>query len=69
MNINYLDAYEEIFLKQTDPLYLFPMSLSKHYTDQVYNLLVKKITRILELKALGKQIYSYENFIRSSNIL
>ena len=69
MNTNYLDAYEEIFSKQTDPLYLFPMSLSRHYTDQTYNLLAKKITQILELKALDKQIYSYENFIRLSNIL
>ncbi len=54
LDINYLDTYEEVFLKQDDPLSLFPMALSGHYTDEAYNLLAEKITQSLKLNTLEK---------------
>jgi len=48
MNINFIDIHEEVFLKEIDPLNLFPFRRKGHYTADGY----KKIT---------ETIYRYAN--------
>ena len=43
LNIAYIDIYEDVFLKEDEPLSLFPFKMYGHYNIQGYQKTAEKI--------------------------
>ena len=46
--INFINLHEEVFLKQKNPLDLFPFQINSHYTEDAYKDISNVLTKYIK---------------------